>query len=535
MISQSSIDLLKSRIDIVDTVGSYLELKKSGANYKAPCPFHDEKSASFTVSPKKQIYHCFGCGASGDAIKFVQEYKHLPFAESVESIANDLNFTLQYDSGSEVRKDYASLMEATNKFYLSQRNTDHVSYLMERGLSMESIEKFEIGYAPASHIQLDHLRSQMFNTSEAIECGVCAVDEGRTYARLTDRISFPIRNRAGKLIGFGGRILSGDRAKYINSPQTSLFDKSRNLYGYHIAQNAIHKRGTYTITEGYLDVVMFHQAGIETAVATMGTALTEEHAKQIKKDNARALLCYDGDRAGIAAAFKASKLLSSYGIYGGVVIFPEGKDPADMVRDGNVEELYHLLKRPRPLIRFVIDHIASQHNLSLPHEKESALKEITEFMQTLTPIIQDEYRTIIANILSISPNHVTTKQPTEIPLAKLPDINVSELNILKTALEDNGAFNFLIDCADSDCFIYHREEFDRLMRGDETLGGIMLRDDLTTYTHEDFTQQLKILVINKYRRDIDKTIQSQKSQGEKFHEVNFLNDKIAQLQQTLRG
>jgi len=337
MISQSSLDLLKSRLDVVDIVGSYVTLKKDGANFSAPCPFHDEKSASFKVSPKKQIYHCFGCGAHGDAIKFVQEYKKLTFAEAVEDIANDQNFTLQYDNNTEAKKDYSKLLESMSRYYRSQLSEEHREYLRGRGLTDHSIDAFEIGYAPASHTQLSYMHSQVFSTADAIECGVCAADEGRTYARFTERIVFPIRNRSGKLIGFGGRTLTNHPAKYINSPQTVLFDKSSQLYGFHQATSAIHDKGTITITEGYLDVVMFHQAGIRTAVATMGTALTEAHAKLIAKNRWRTLLCYDGDRAGIAAALKAARLLSAHGIYGGVVIFPEGKDPADMVKRGSDE------------------------------------------------------------------------------------------------------------------------------------------------------------------------------------------------------
>lgn len=527
MISQSSLDTLKSRIDIVDTIGNYLELKKAGANYKAPCPFHDEKSASFTVSPKKQIYHCFGCGVSGDAIKFVQEYKRLSFSEAAEEIANDINVTLTYDNATENKKDYTKLMESTNRYYLSRRNTDHVTYLMERGVGMQSIEDFEIGFAPASSDTLGFLSSNAFLLPDAIECGICANDSGRTYARLTERITFPIRNHTGKLIGFGGRTTTNHPAKYVNSPQTRMFDKSRNLYGYNLAKPHIHQKGTFTITEGYLDVVMFHQAGIKTAVATMGTALTEEHCKLIKKSGAKALLCYDGDKAGIAAAFKASKLLSSHGIYGGVVIFPEGKDPADMVRDGDISGLIALLKRPTPLIKFALNQIASGYNLSLPHEKESALREITEFTHTLTPLIQDEYQPYVANLLGINTKHVTIKTPEPIPIAKLPDINVSELNIIKAAYESDAIFSYLCDTLDRSFFTVHANEFDMLMNGDERLAGILLHDDLGTFSDDDILRHVRIMEIEHYQRLSKGILASEGSYGDKISRLKEINDKIA--------
>lgn len=539
MITQSSLDILKSRIDIVDTISGYVELKKSGANQTAPCPFHDEKSASFVVSPQKQIYHCFGCGASGDAIKFIQEYKKLTFAEAVEDIAADLNFTLQYDNSGEVKKDYSKVMENINLFYLSKRSNEIESYLRERGVSAESIKAFEIGYAPDSSSQLYHLKERMFNTVEAIECGILATDDsGRNYARLTDRISFPIRSHTGKLIGFGGRILSGDRAKYINSPQTPLFDKSRNLYGYHLAKSPIHDKGTFTIVEGYLDVVMFHQAGIRTAVATMGTALTEQHATMIKKSNARVLLCYDGDKAGIAAAFKASKLLSVHSIYGGVVIFPAGKDPADMVRDGDIEGLHQLLKRPVPLIRFAIDHIAGQYNLSLPHEKESALKEITDYINLLSPLIQDEYKSVIANILSIDPRHVTVKPQEAKPITQLPDINVSELNIIKTARESKTITDALANMVDRDYFVTHPVEFDMLMQNDARLDGLLLRNELSIYSDDEFIKQVKILAIQYHKNKILDILYCEgvtSSTDEKRQRINELNAKINQLHNDVRS
>jgi DNA primase len=272
---------------------------------------------------------------------------------------------------------------------------------------------------------------------------------------------------------------------------------------------------------------MFHQAGIRTAVATMGTALTEQHAMMIKKSNARVLLCYDGDKAGIAAAFKASKLLSAHSVYGGVVLFPEGKDPADMVRDGNIEELHQLLKRPTPFINFVISHIARQYNLALPHEKESALKEITDYINLLNPLIQDEYKGTIANILSIDPRHVATKPQEAKPITRLPDINVSELNIIKTARENDNALNYLMDTVDQDCFIAHPNEYNMLISRDAALDGLLLRDELSIYSDDEFLKQVKIFLIEYYRRHLNNV------QGSSFdikrQRINELNDKINQL------
>ena len=534
MIKESSIENLKTRMDIVDIISNSIELKKAGTNFKAPCPFHGEKTASFVVSPAKQIYHCFGCGAGGDAIKFVQEYKKLSFVEAVEYIANEMNFTLEYDSNTD-KKDYSKLMESINEFYLGKLDEDIRKYLVNRGLTNESIKNFEIGFAPNSNEQIFMMQKQMFNMQEAIECGVLAVDDNsKTYARLTNRISFPIRNHTGKLIGFGGRIIKGDRAKYINSPQTKLFDKSRNLYGYNLAKEHIYKKGTFVITEGYLDVIMFHQAGIKTAVATMGTALTELHCNIIKKAQAKALLCFDGDRAGINAAFKASKLLASHDIHGGVVIFPGGKDPADMIKSENIEELHSILKKKTPLIKFAINHIASQYSLSVPQQKQEALKEITEFLKILNPLIQDEYKPYIAQTLQINQSHIVINQTQEqYHPVKQVHVNIAEMNIIKTANESEAMLNMVLDNIDTPMFDFHTKEFEMLKAGDATLQGLLLADGLSIYTEDELLKQLKIMLISYYSKQLQTIIHSKNSYEKKSFEIKKVKGFIHTLKKEL--
>jgi len=521
-----NVEALKAQLDIVDVVSNFIELKKAGANFKANCPFHEEKSGSFVVSPAKQICHCFGCGVTFDSIGFVQEYKKLTFVEAVEDIANDMNFTLEYDARTS-KKDYSKVMEHINSFYLKNMSEEIYTYLHGRGITDESIKTFEIGFAPSSGEQLKELQKEMFNIQEATECGVTAVDDkGKTYARLTNRISFPIRNHANKLIGFGGRIIQGDRAKYINSPQTQLFDKSRQLYGYNIAKEHIYKKGTFTITEGYLDVVMFHQAGIKTAVATMGTALTELHCNIIKKANAKVLLCFDGDKAGMNAALKASRLLSAHGVFGGVVIFPEGKDPADMVKSGETKELFALMKKPTQLIEFVLNTTASSYNLNKPDEKQNALKEIEEFLKTLDQIIADEYRDYISQLLQININHIhTPKEQHYEQHNNTPAINLSEMNIIKTANESEELLNTVLDYVDASAFTYHAKEFQMLLSGDIALQGILLREDIKIYSQEELTQQLSIMQYKSYETKLKQLASSQ----ETYEKVAFEMKKVKGL------
>ena len=527
MITPNSLEILKSTVDIVDIVSSSIELKKAGANFKAPCPFHDEKSASFVVSPAKQICHCFGCGITFDAIGFVQEFKKLTFVEAVEDIANDMNFSLEYDTTTN-KKEYSKLMEHTNSFYLKNMSDEIYTYLLERGLTKESIEKFEIGFAPSSKEQLDNLTKNLFLTQEAIECGIAAKDDtGSTYARLTNRISFPIRNHTGKLIGFGGRIIKGDRAKYINSPQTQLFDKSRQLYGYNIAKEHIYKKETFTITEGYLDVVMFHQAGIQTAVATMGTALTELHCNIIKKAHAKALLCFDGDKAGMNAALKASKLLSAHGIFGGVVIFPEGKDPADMVKSGEKTALFELMKKPTPLIDFALKTMSESYNLNKPDEKENALHEIEQFLKTLSPVVADEYKEQTSKLLQININHIYTPKETQHHEQQTHHtaINLSEMNIIKTANESDALLDIVLDKVDASMFTYHAREFKMLLHKDMTLQGVLLREDIKIYSADELTQQVSIMQYKHYEQELKRLASS----NESYEKVAFEMKKIKGL------
>jgi DNA primase len=449
-----------------------------------------------------------------------------------------MNFTLTYEN-STTTHDYSKAMEHTNNLYTStlEQRTDTREYLYSRGISDASIKEFEIGFAASSQEQTQNFQAHQFNMLEFVECGVCAKDEsGSLYARLTNRITFAIRSHNAKLIGFGGRIVDGDRAKYLNSPQTKLFDKSRNLYGYNIAKKHIYDKGTFTIVEGYLDVVMFHQAGIKTAVATMGTALTEQHIKLIKKvEGARVLVCFDGDKAGVQAAFKAAKLLSSHGVFGGVVLFPEGKDPADMVKDGKIEELHALMKSKSSLIKFVIAHIAASYDIIHPHQKQEALAEINAYMQTLSPLMQDEHKAYIAKKLNISQEHIQSQpvQKQSAPQTRLSYINIQEMNIIATANESETNFDIALDVLDGREFLYHAAEFAMLTKERETLAGLCLRDEISVYTPDELLKQCKILSVAYHRRKIDEILLSSKSFEEKSFEVRRENGIILTLKKEI--
>ncbi len=470
MIAQDSIEALKARLDIVDVVGNYVELKKAGGNFKAPCPFHDEKSPSFVVSPQKQIYHCFGCGAGGDSVKFVMEYEKLNYPEALEKLAENYNFTLTHTDNKH-NKPRSQVMDKLNEWYqtLLTQNQTALSYVQERGIFESSIEKFGIGYAPDSNATLNYIRSQQFAIKEAIDMGVVGYEPSRnqTYARFIERVTFPIHSANGSIVGFGGRTITGHNAKYVNSPETAYFNKSRLLYAYHLAKQALYKKNEIIITEGYLDVIMLHQAGFDNAVATLGTALTHEHLPLLRKGSPRVVMAYDGDKAGRAAALKASKLLSASGFNGGVVVFGGGLDPADMVKDGRSEELATMFRDPKPFIEFVLDEILSLYDLTNPKEKESCMGEGVSYLKTLSPLLQEEYKTYLASRLGgmgVSPSLVKLntgyQQNQNTPLMqKNTHRDMWELTLIKTVIEKPYLIDQILDVLDPSLLQFHAREF----------------------------------------------------------------------------
>ncbi len=515
MITQESIDALKAQLDVVDVVGSYVELKKAGANYKAPCPFHDEKTASFVVSPSKQIYHCFGCGAGGDSIKFTMEYEKLNYPEAIEKLADTYNFTLSY-TDKKNNKPRSQVMDKLNGYYqnLLTSRQDALSYLHERGIYESSVEKFGIGYAPDSQSSINYITSQMFTLKEAVDMGVVGFDSGRYFARFIERITFPIHSANGSIVGFGGRTISGHQAKYVNSPETPFFNKSRLLYAYHHAKQSLHKTKEIIITEGYLDVIMLHQAGFSNAVATLGTALTPEHLPLLRKGEPKVVMAYDGDKAGRAAALKASKLLSASGFSGGVVIFDVGLDPADMVKEGRIEDLASMFRTPKPFIEFVLDEIISLHDLKDPKAKELCMQEGVSFLKTLSPILQEEYKTYLASRLSISPSFVrlANRNTNQTNITNVVNNSIHrdmwELSLIKTLLEKPHMLTQVLDVLEPSLLQFHQHEFSQLLSNntdDPSLMSISVDQSIKAIENEEELQdELNTFLSNHYTRELKK-------------------------------
>lgn len=454
MISKNSIENLKNIVDIADVVGSYIPLKKSGANFVCVCPFHNDKHPSMSVSPSKGIYHCFSCKAGGDAIKFVMEYEKLGYVEAIEKLASIYNVSLEYTSSKNELKTDKKILENLNLHYktLLYKNPEALNYLKSRSITDAIIEKWELGWAAASQNTLNLLQNENIEPKEALEVGAIKQNESGYYASFINRITFPIYNHLGRLVGFGGRTISDNPAKYINSPQSQIFDKSKIFYGYDKAKSEIYRSQSMVICEGYMDCIMLHAAGVSNAVAVLGTALTEKHIPLIKRGDIKVTLSFDSDDAGVNAAFKSARLLMEHQIDGKVVLISGGKDPAELVASSKDQELRDMLSGGVELGEFYITQLVQNLNPKTPIEIAKALKAIQEFSFGLNPIVADAYVPLVSTLLKIdpgsfrlsktkkrvdNPNLAKTKINSQIQKSQLIEKkDIAELSILKNMLKN---------------------------------------------------------------------------------------------------
>ncbi|WP_140920389.1 DNA primase [Limnobaculum xujianqingii] len=374
-------DLL-ARTDIVDLIDARVKLKKQGKNYHACCPFHNEKTPSFTVNGEKQFYHCFGCGAHGNAIDFLMNFDRLEFVESVEELATMHSLEIPYESGTGIsqlekhqRQSLYQLMEPLAKFYQESLNQpqsqDARNYLAQRGLSDDIIQRFAIGFAPSGWDNvLKRFGRSPENRESLNDAGMLVTnDNGRTYDRFRERVMFPIRDKRGRVIAFGGRILGSGTPKYLNSPETEIFHKGRQLYGLYEAQLNRNQLDKLLVVEGYMDVVALAQFGIDYAVASLGTSTTAEHIQLMFRSTDNVICCYDGDNAGREAAWRALETALPYLTDGRQLRFmflPDGEDPDTLVRKEGKEAFQQRLEQAQPLSMFLFDTLMPQVDLSSP-------------------------------------------------------------------------------------------------------------------------------------------------------------------------
>jgi DNA primase len=405
VIPQSFITDLLNRVDIVDVVGRYVQLKKGGANYMGLCPFHNEKSPSFTVSPTKQFYHCFGCGAHGTAIGFMIEYSGMGFIDAVKDLAQSVGMVVpQADDKIPPAQRAAqqaqtlALSDALNQaydFYRAQLRAapNAIAYLKGRGLTGEVAARFGLGYAPGGW---DNLRSVFrdYDALALVESGLVIdkVDEDgsnkKRYDRFRERIMFPIRNTKGQVIGFGGRVLDGGEPKYLNSPETPLFQKGHELYGLFEARQAIRDAGYVLVTEGYMDVVALAQLGFPQAVATLGTACTSTHVQKLLRQTDNVIFSFDGDKAGRRAARRALEACLPQVTDNKTIRFlflPQEHDPDSYVREFGADAFAQEINEAMPLSQFLLREVMTEHDLDTPEGRARVQFDAKPLLQSMTP------------------------------------------------------------------------------------------------------------------------------------------------------
>ncbi|WP_038173796.1 MULTISPECIES: DNA primase [Vibrio] len=396
-IPRSFIDDLLARLDIVDIVDARVKLKKKGKNYGACCPFHNEKTPSFSVSQEKQFYHCFGCGVHGNAIDFMMEYERLDFVEAIEELASFLGLdvpreqrqggdfnTNQPQVNSEQKRNLYDLMGSIAQFYRDQLKQPNskvaIEYLKQRGLSGQIVQKFGIGYVADEWDLVRKNFGQTPQTQEMLVSGGMLIenDKGNRYDRFRGRVMFPIHDRRGRVIGFGGRVIGDGTPKYLNSPETPIFHKGKELYGLYEVMQAHREPKQILVVEGYMDVVALAQYGVDYSVASLGTSTTGDHIQLLFRQTNTVVCCYDGDRAGKEAAWRALENALQYLKTGNTLKFlflPDGEDPDSYVRQHGKEAFEQQIEQATPLSNYLFDNLIEIHQLNLgSNEGKSALR-----------------------------------------------------------------------------------------------------------------------------------------------------------------
>ncbi|MDD3223863.1 MAG: DNA primase [Clostridium sp.] len=409
VIPEDVIEKIKEENDIVDIISQKVRLKKSGRNYLGLCPFHSEKTPSFSVSPEKQIYKCFGCGEAGNVITFVMKTRNLPFIDAVKILADRVNIDVEsYENGSSKIKDanknlFKLNIEAARYFYYNLHHSKTaMEYFRQRGISESTMRRFGLGYALDDwHGAMNFLRKKGYTELDLLNNGIITQnDKGNKYDRFRNRVIFPVFDYRGRVIGFGGRVLDDSKPKYLNSPETKLFKKGINLYGLNfVLKNYIGR--TFIMVEGYMDCISLHQYGINNTVASLGTALTVSQAKLLKRYADNIIISYDADTAGQKATIRGLKILRDAGLNVKVLKVPSGKDPDEYIRKNGKEAFQKLIENATPLIDYRMDRAKDGINLNDDEDKFKYVKRVSNILLELEPVEKDIYIKKLSEISGI--------------------------------------------------------------------------------------------------------------------------------------
>ncbi|WAA10389.1 DNA primase [Fervidibacillus albus] len=416
-IPEEKIEEIRQAVDIVDVVSEYVQLKKQGRNYFGLCPFHDEKTPSFSVSPEKQIFHCFGCGAGGNIFSFLMDLEGLSFQEAAIKLAEKGNVELHLHAGDTQKRQpkkqdvMIDVHELLRKFYHhllvnTKQGQEALEYLYQRGFTDDTIEEFQIGYAPGGWDKsLKFLTGRGYEEPLLTQLGLIIRREDGTYFdRFRDRIMFPIYNDKGNTVAFSGRMFKEGEPKYLNSPETVLFQKSQLLYNFHRSRPSIRKKQTAVLFEGFADCISAYRAGVTNGVATMGTALTDNHIQLLKRNAERIVLCFDSDDAGKEAVLKAGEMIQRAGLTVEVALVPDGKDPDEYIRKHGPEKFMHeVIDGRQTFMAFKMEKFRIGKNLEIEGERLAYIEKVlTEISLLQSPIEKEMYLRRLADEFALS-------------------------------------------------------------------------------------------------------------------------------------
>lgn len=395
---QSFLDELTARCDIVDIVSRYVQLKRSGANYFGLCPFHNEKSGSFSVSPDKQIFYCFGCHAGGGVISFIMRAEGLEFPDAVAFLAKQINLPIPEDRrdpyAGRRRERLLNLMRDAARFYYAElwkpENAKVQQYFAKRGLRRKTMNNFGLGFAPDSFFAtMDAMQTKGYTKEELLDCGLVARSEkGNLYDKFRNRVMFPIIDQRGNVIAFGGRVMDDSKPKYLNSPETTIFHKGRNLFALNLARKT--KSDYFILAEGYMDVIALHQAGFDSAVASLGTALTDEQARMIARHTKNIVISYDADGAGQAASQRAIDILKKADLSVKVLKMPGAKDPDEFIREKGPDAFRRLIEHSENHNAYRLEAIAAKFDLEEDEQRVEFLREAARMLAAIDGAVERE-------------------------------------------------------------------------------------------------------------------------------------------------
>ena len=436
-IPDNIIDQVQEKTDIVDVISRYIPLKKTGRNYKAPCPFHHEKTPSFVVSQDKQIYHCFGCGAGGNVFSFLMRYENMQFPEAVETLAEKAGIAVPRSTSRSDETAFSHFYKinetACQFFQTSLANSETAkAYLASRGIGDETIKKFKIGYAPDSwEALLNFFKTKDVQGPVLEKVGlVVSNNKGGYYDRFRNRVTFPIFDLKDRALGFGGRVMDSALPKYINSPETPIYSKGKNLYGLNFAKEGIRKEGHALIVEGYLDSIIPYQAGVKNIIATLGTALTADQARMLKRFANTVIIVYDPDEAGESASLRGLDIFISEDVNVYIAELPSGFDPDGYIRKFGTDEFLKLIKSSKNIFDYKFDRLSSRFDLKSTHGKAAMVNQMLPTIAKINNAVsRSELVKKLAEKLSVDEDSVRTE--------------------LKKVKPDSGEYKYVMNLVDT--------------------------------------------------------------------------------------